>query len=391
MSQPMIIWRTNPYTGKRTWTYGDWGGAGWSGGAFTPPGQEPDWRAPTRSKLDEVFKKHDRIYSDAEKYYEKSSKTDSEKTDYWNKIINADKDMLKEVQDLRKNGDLGNGPGIAPESPDYAAGREVIIAFGWAVIPQRELSRDMLVDPSRLYLEGQWRAPDPAASSITSIRKKTATASTVPSPITLDLDGDGIETVSVANGAFFDHAGDGFAERTGWVSGDDGLLARDLNGNGTIDSGRELFGSETQLADASQAAHGFQALTALDSNGDGVIDANDAAFSELRLWRDASGQGRTDAGELLTLAQAGVQSVSVNYTNSTFIDAQGNAHKQLGTYTTTQGQTRAATDVWVQTDATLSMPTAWVEVPEAIASLPDAQGARLAPSHGAYRAISANA
>ena len=80
-----------------------------------------------------------------------------------------------------------------------------------------------------------------------NIKEKTGTASTIPSPIAIDLDGDGIETVSVANGALFDHADDGFAERTGWVSSDDGLLARDINGNGTIDSGRELFGSETLL------------------------------------------------------------------------------------------------------------------------------------------------
>ena len=78
------------------------------------------------------------------------------------------------------------------------------------------------------------------------------------------------------------------------------------------------------------------------------------------------------SGEKLHAVKAIVPDVAIVHVQRA--DAQGNAHKQLGTYTTTQGQTRAATDVWVQTDATLSMPTAWVEVPEAIASLPDAQG-----------------
>jgi hypothetical protein len=63
------------------------------------------------------------------------------------------------------------------------------------------------------------------------------------SPLILDLDGDGIETVSVSNGGvFFDVDKDGLRERTGWVGADDGLLALDRNNNGRIDSMTELFG-----------------------------------------------------------------------------------------------------------------------------------------------------
>ena len=187
--------------------------------------------------------------------------------------------------------------------------------------------------------------PLPGDCPIEDIKKKTQTASTIPSPIVLDLDGDGVETINVVNGAWFDHAADGFAERTGWAGCEDGLLVRDINGNGTIDSGRELFGSETLLANGSKAANGFEALGSLDTNSDGVIDAADAVFSELRVWKDANGNGRTDAGELLSLAEAGVQSINVNYSNSSFVDAQGNAHRQVGSYTNTDGQTRTATDV----------------------------------------------
>ena len=64
----------------------------------------------------------------------------------------------------------------------------------------------------------------------------------------------------------------------------------------------------------------------------------------------------------------------MSYTDSSYVDAYGNAHKQVGSYTTADGQTRAATDVWVKTDATYSVPTDWVDVPEDIAALPDAQG-----------------
>ena len=82
-------------------------------------------------------------------------------------------------------------------------------------------------------------------------------------PIILDLDGDGVETTGVKAGAYFDHAGDGFAEQTGWVGADDGLLVYDRNGNGVIDSGAELFGNNTMLANGSKAANGFEALKEL--------------------------------------------------------------------------------------------------------------------------------
>ena len=206
------------------------------------------------------------------------------------------------------------------------------------------------------------------------IKSKFGRAGTIPSPVILDLDGDGVETTAVKAGAYFDHASDGFAEQTGWVGKDDGLLVRDLNGNGTIDTGAELFGSETKLANGTKAANGFEALKELDQNNDGKIDASDTAFATLKIWKDANGDGYTSAGELLTLADAGVQSINVGYTNSALVDANNNQHEQVGSYTTAAGQTRTAEDVWFQTDTTYSIATTWLDVPADIAALPDASG-----------------
>ena len=87
-----------------------------------------------------------------------------------------------------------------------------------------------------------------------------ANAESITSPLVLDLDGDGVETISSEQGVYFDHAGDGFAEKTGWVSPDDGLLAIDLNNDGKIDNGTELFGNNTRLSNGENAANGFEAL-----------------------------------------------------------------------------------------------------------------------------------
>ncbi|HZO52290.1 MAG TPA: Mbeg1-like protein, partial [Bryobacteraceae bacterium] len=121
-------------------------------------------------------------------------------------------------------------------------------------------------------------------------------------PMVLDLDGDGVNTIDVGQGIHFDHDGNGFAEQTGWIDADDGILVRDLNGNGLVDNGFELFGDNTLLANGTYAADGFLALADLDGNHDGVMNASDGAFSQLRIWKDLDSDGVTDAGELRTLA-----------------------------------------------------------------------------------------
>ena len=197
------------------------------------------------------------------------------------------------------------------------------------------------------------------------------------SPLALDLDGDGVE----ADGqALFDHAGDGMAEASNWVSEDDGLLAWDRDGNGLIDSGRELFGDSTPLPAGGQASHGFAALASLDSNGDGVVDAKDAKWSELRVlrWTDANKNGWMDKGEqrLEKLAQHGISSLSLAYTASTKKDAAGNEHRQAGSYTKTDGSTRSMVDVWFRADLRLRSydKSAVPAHSAAVKALPDARG-----------------
>ena len=132
------------------------------------------------------------------------------------------------------------------------------------------------------------------------------TAEDTRSPLIIDLDGDGIETTTVEAGVHFDHDNNGFAEKTGWVGKDDGLLVRDINGNGEIDNGTELFGNNSVLSSGEKAANGFEALKDLDSNGDGVFNAEDNAWSEVKIWQDANSNGKVDSNELLTLEQANI-------------------------------------------------------------------------------------
>ena len=127
-------------------------------------------------------------------------------------------------------------------------------------------------------------------------------------PVVLDLDGDGVELVSLEDStAFYDIDGDGYRERMGWVSADDGLLAYDKNGDGVI-SGRE----ELSFVDYVPGARtDLEGLAHFDSNGDGRLDASDAEWGRFRVWRDLDQDGESDAGELQTLAEAGISSIDL--------------------------------------------------------------------------------
>ncbi|MGZ5025868.1 MAG: glucosaminidase domain-containing protein [Methylobacter sp.] len=215
---------------------------------------------------------------------------------------------------------------------------------------------------------------DNVSDHIDSTKQKIDSAKITSSPIILDLNNNGVETTGVKQGIYFDHESDGFAEQTGWVSAADGLLVRDINGNGRIDNGSELFGNETLLANGSKATNGFEALKALDSNGDNQINEDDAAFTSLKVWIDADGDGFSQANELQLLATAGIAAIATTYENSDIVDSNGNAHRQLGTYTRTDGSQAAAEDVWFVVDRAYSLATAWAAVPAAIVGLPDLSG-----------------
>ncbi len=199
-------------------------------------------------------------------------------------------------------------------------------------------------------------------------------AESITSPITIDIDGDGLETTSESQGVFFDHDNNGFSEHSGWIKPDDGLLARDLDGNGVISSGAELFGNNTLLKDGTAAANGFEALAELDTNADGVIDVQDEAYADLLVWRDMNGDGSAQTRELFTLEKAGISSISTQYQNVNQADGQGNTVKQLGTATLADGSVTTAADIWFDTSLTLTRTTELLELSDEVTALPNALG-----------------
>ena len=143
----------------------------------------------------------------------------------------------------------------------------------------------------------------------------------------------------------FDHDADGVRTGTGWIRPDDGWLVLDRNGNGTIDSGRELFGVDTIKSNGQFARDGFDALKDMDGNNDGKIDAADAVFSSLRIWRDLNQDGISQAHELSTLAAHGIVSIGVNATSTNINLGNGNVQTAKGVFTRSNGSTGSTGEV----------------------------------------------
>ncbi|WP_071869958.1 calcium-binding protein [Xylella fastidiosa] len=161
-------------------------------------------------------------------------------------------------------------------------------------------------------------------------------------PLALDLDGDGIETTgSDGRVILFDHDADGVKTGTGWLKPDDGWLVLDRNGNGTIDSGRELFGTDTVKRNGQLATDGFDALRDVDSNQDGKIDAADRVFANLRIWRDLNQDGISQANELSTLDANHIVSIGVTATAGRVDLGNGNVQTAAGAFTRSNSTTGA--------------------------------------------------
>ena len=109
-----------------------------------------------------------------------------------------------------------------------------------------------------------------------------------------------------------------------WPDAQTAWLVRDLDGDGQISSGRELFGSFTSL-EGHRAVNGFEALAVLDADGDGLITPRDPGHAELRLWFDRDGDRRVEAGELESL---GALVLPVTFTVEVRCDALGNCGRE---------------------------------------------------------------
>ena len=160
----------------------------------------------------------------------------------------------------------------------------------------------------------------------------------ISSPIILDLDGNGVTTLSAAqSNARYDMDGDGLADDTSWMGTGEGLLFLDRNGDGKLtDAGEFSF-----IGDVPGATSDLAGLRAFDSNGDGILSSTDAKFGDFRIWRDRDGDGVAEDGEIFTLAGASVRSLNLTGTAVNGTSELGDVVViNKGSYTRTDGVVR---------------------------------------------------
>lgn len=200
-------------------------------------------------------------------------------------------------------------------------------------------------------------------------------------PLVLDLNGDGIELLQAERSrVYFDIDHDGYAERIGWASNDDGVLVVDGNGNGVVDDIAEFLGTEDwKLADLHGApkslrlASGFNMLRKWDDNGDGAIDASDAAFDRIVVWRDADDDGRGQPDELLTLAREGIAYLSTESAQEIASDGE-NTITDIGEFGRPDGTKGRLVSVRFGFDGSMTRFLGPVTIDSATAALPRLNG-----------------
>lgn len=136
-------------------------------------------------------------------------------------------------------------------------------------------------------------------------------------PLVLSFE-DGLSTLS-DNSFTFDLNGDGLLDDIPALANGSGFLAIDMNEDGIINDGYELFGPRTGA--------GYGELSLYDVDGNNWIDESDPVFDQLSVWL---GAGQEDQ-RLVSLREAGVGALALGSTETFFDmkDKRGNILGQL--------------------------------------------------------------
>lgn len=175
-------------------------------------------------------------------------------------------------------------------------------------------------------------------------------------PIVIDLRGDGIQLLRPEDSMVFaDVNHDGWHERIGWASPDDGVLTFDADSDGLITREAEVSfvgyrpGAQTDL----------DGLAAFDTDEDGQLSAADAAWAQFGVLRDANANGRQDDGELVPLGALGITSIGLQRGGSAHLN-NGNVVFGTAVVGYADGHTGVAADVMFAGEG-VALPGAAIE------------------------------
>jgi hypothetical protein len=178
--------------------------------------------------------------------------------------------------------------------------------------------------------------------------------------------------------------GDGQLDDTAWAGAQDGVLVWDKYHDSQVhDNSQYAFAQyatqpHTDAAGNVRAATDLEGLAdAFDTNFDGEFDARDALFNQFKVWQDANQNGVSDAGEVHTLAEAGIRSIHLTSDGVARTPVAGVHEAGQTTATATDGSSVLVADVAFEyTSNVLSLTD--------LLPAPDWQAHDLTTAHAAY-------
>jgi hypothetical protein len=160
-------------------------------------------------------------------------------------------------------------------------------------------------------------------------------------PIVLDLNRDGVLSYGQVT---MDVNGDGHLDTTKWAGSMDGTLIWDKYQDGIIHDNTQYAFAQYDK-DSTNGATDLSGLAdKFDTNHDGLFDTNDTQFNEFKIWQDTNQNGISDAGEVRTLSEWGIESINLTSDGVVRTPTQGVTEAGQTTATSTDGSTMLIAD-----------------------------------------------
>lgn len=123
-------------------------------------------------------------------------------------------------------------------------------------------------------------------------------------PIILDLDGNGIDFLTLAESkVYFDVNNDGVNDNVSWPTKGNAVLFADWNSSGIVDSRTEFMFS---LYSIKKHASDLEGLKLFDYEDDNDIDSKDVIYEKLFVWDDRNEDGICTTDEVSSLDSLGI-------------------------------------------------------------------------------------
>lgn len=190
----------------------------------------------------------------------------------------------------------GNVIGYRENYYSYSENEETTFSTTGMVITSdgREISFDVELTMSRSFSQTYYSKEDITLNQ----------SSSLVDPLVINLDNKGAGVTDQK--FYFDIDQDGVLDSISRLESGSGYLALDLNVDGIINDGSELFGTKS--------GNGFQDLSLYDEDGNGWIDEADSIFKKLLIWtKDENGKDMLYHLKELKVGAICLQSVNTRF------------------------------------------------------------------------------